>query len=138
MLQPRTKSTGNANRRVRIGAHVSPQLREWLHRCTRAHSVLCHVVRCYGEPARAGGESNAGNEFVERAARGCRTLLYDAVGVAQDELEAVRQEIQHVMDTEPGPTHHPPGSGLKVIELAKRYHDGNSLHVAGDAQTDIR
>lgn len=138
MLQPRTGSKGNENRRARLPPHISDDLRRWLHGATRAHAMLCHTVRVYAEPHRAGGGGNAGDEFIKRAARGCSSLLYDSVGAAIEELESVRADIQIKMDTTPEPTPHPPGSGLKVLEMAARYEAGNSLHVPGDKAANLR
>lgn len=136
LLEPRTDS--GRNRRVRIGDNVSPQLREWLHRVVHAHASLCHVVRTYARPSQAGGGSNAGNEFVDRAARGCKTLLYDAVTAAREELDILRSEIETEMDEAPEACPHPPGSGLKVETMRQRYWDGNSLFCPHDRRQNLK
>ena len=119
------------NRRTRIGDHVGAQLRGWLQRVTRAHATLCHVVRVYGAPERAGGASNAGNVYVERAASGDPTLLHDALGAAIDTLAGIRAEVSDHMD-QTRPCRGKPGSAAKVEEMARRAAAGHSIFNSSD------
>ena len=102
-----------------------------MHRVARCHAHLCAIVRLYGDPSKAGGQSNAGETYAARAARGDQTLLYDCITVTVDELVAVRDEIQARIDAAP-PTQAAPGSGDKVSEMARRAERGESLFVDGD------
>jgi hypothetical protein len=123
-------------RRTRIAASVDPQLRTWLHRFARIHAHIAGMVRLYGRPDRAGGQSLHGETYAERAARGDRTLLYDLAGLVVDEVGAIRAEIQTAMDdTEPTP--HPPGTTGKVSEMERRAIRGESLFNANDATVDV-
>jgi hypothetical protein len=88
-------------------------------------------VRLYGDPSKAGGQSNQGETYAARAARGDRTLLYDAIGLSIDELTEIRNEIQAEIDAAP-PTQAAPGSREKVAEMARRAERGESLFVDGD------
>lgn len=88
-------------------------------------------MRLYGNPSKAGGQSLQGETYAARAARGDRTLLYDAVGLSIDELGEIRHEIQVVIDAAP-PTQAAPGSADKVAEMARRAERGESLFVDGD------
>jgi hypothetical protein len=97
----------------------------------RVHAHLCAIVRLYGDPTKAGGQSNQGETYAARAARGDRTLLYDAVGLSIDELTEIREQIQKVIDAAV-PTAAAPGSKDKVIEMARRAERGESLFVDGD------
>lgn len=105
----------------------------WLHRVARCHAHLCAIVRLYGDPSKAGGQSNQGETYAARAARGDRTLLYDAITVTIDELVEIRDEIQTSMDAAE-PTEAAPGTTNKVDEMAARAERGESLFVAGDAR----
>lgn len=97
----------------------------------RVHAHLCAIVRLYGNPSKAGGQSNQGETYAARAARGDRTLLYDAVGLSIDELAEIRNEIQALIDAAP-PTQAAPGSAEKVAEMARRAERGESLFIDGD------
>jgi hypothetical protein len=88
-------------------------------------------VRLYGSPDKAGGQSLQGETYAARAARGDRTLLYDAITVTVEELLAVREEIQAVIDAAE-PTTAQPGSKEKVDEMARRAERGESLFIEGD------
>ena len=121
----------DAGRRTRLAAGTSPQIATWLHRVARVHAHLCAIVRLYGDPSKAGGQSNQGETYAARAARGDRTLLYDAVGLSIDELTEIREQIQKVIDAAV-PTAAAPGSKDKVIEMARRAERGESLFVDGD------
>jgi hypothetical protein len=132
----RGRQTDNG-RRTRIAAEVDPQLRAWLHRIARVHAHLCQTVRLYGRPDRAGGKSNHGDTYAERAARGDRTLLFDCCSLGMDELAALREEIQRHMDDTPA-THHPPGTTGKVAEMERRAACGQSLFNPADARVDQR
>lgn len=105
----------------------------WLHRVARCHAHLCAIVRLYGDPSKAGGQSNAGETYQARAARGDRTLLYDALTVTIDELIEVRDEIGATMDAAE-PTTAAPGTPDKVEEMCRRAERGESLFVDGDTQ----
>ena len=105
----------------------------WLHRVARCHAHLCAIVRLYGDPSKAGGQSNAGETYQARAARGDRTLLYDALTVTIDELIEVRDEIGVTMDASE-PTTAVPGTPDKVEEMCRRAERGESLFVDGDTQ----
>jgi hypothetical protein len=97
----------------------------------RVHAHLCAIVRLYGNPSKAGGQSNQGETYAARAARGDRTLLYDAVGLSIDELTEIREQIQAVIDAAV-PTAAAPGTADKVEEMARRAERGESLFVDGD------
>ena len=97
----------------------------------RCHAHLCAIVRLYGDPSKAGGQSNQGETYAGRAARGDQTLLYDAITVTVDELVAVRDEIQKQIDAAT-PVTAAPGSREKVDEMARRAERGESLFIEGD------
>lgn len=97
----------------------------------RVHAHLCAIVRLYGDPSKAGGQSLQGETYAARAARGDRTLLYDAVGLSIDELTEIRNEIQAVLDAAT-PTAATPGTAEKVAEMVRRAERGESLFVDGD------
>lgn len=118
--------------RVRMLDDLEPRIRVWLTRAARVHAALSNVVRTYSNPDKAGGESNAGDEHVQRARRQCKTLLFDALTYCQEELEEIRGEILKNMESGV-PTHHPPGTGLKVETMRQRFHDGDALFQPGDA-----
>lgn len=121
-----------ANRRTRISREVPVQLRDWLHRVVRCHAHLLAVVRLYGNPSKAGGSSSVhGDTYAARAARGDRTLLYDAVGITADELLDVRREIEREMDAAP-PTDAEPGSRDKVLIMEARAARGESIFLDRD------
>jgi len=121
------------NRRTRIRSRACQRLVTWLHRVARCHAHLCAIVRLYGDPSKAGGQSNAGETYQARAARGDRTLLYDALTVTIDELIEVRDEIGATMDAAE-PTTAAPGTSDKVEEMCRRAERGESLFVDGDTQ----
>lgn len=121
----------DAGRRTRLRPGTCPRLAGWLHRVARVHAHLCAIVRLYGNPNRAGGQSLQGETYAARAARGDRTLLYDAVGLSIDELTEIRNEIQAVLDAAE-PTAAGPGTADKVAEMARRAERGESLFVDGD------
>ena len=85
----------------------------------------------YGSPSRAGGQSLQGETYAAKAARGDRTLLYDAITLSVDELVEIRDGIQTVIDAAV-PTSAPAGSKDKVLEMARRAERGESLFVDGD------
>jgi hypothetical protein len=124
-------ANSEASRRTRIEPTVPPHLRAWLHRVVRCHAHLLALVRLYGTPSKAGGQSNEGEAYAARAARGDRTLLYDCLTVTRDELDAIRDEVQAAMDAAP-PTDHEPGSPGKVAEMVARAERGDSLFIQGD------
>jgi hypothetical protein len=124
---------GDANRRVKIAAHVDPQLRGWLQRCARAHAHITAIVRRFGAPHKAGGASLRGDEYSERIARGDRSVLADCVTYCIDELRDIRTDIERVMDSAP-PTPHEPGTRGKVEVMAERLQRGDSLFIAADAK----
>ena len=120
-----------SGRRTRLRAGVHLQLAGWLHRTARVHAHLCAIVRLYGRPDRAGGQSNQGETYAARAAAGDRTLLYDCLTVSRDELDAIRGEVEAAMEAA-APTSAPPGTTDKVSEMARRAERGESLFIQGD------
>lgn len=121
----------DAGRRTRLRPGTCPRLAGWLHRGARVHAHLCAIIRLYGDPSKAGGQSNQGETYAARAARGDRTLLYDAIGLSIDELVEIRNEIQVAIDAAP-PTQAAAGSKEKVAEMARRAERGESLFIEGD------
>ena len=121
----------DSGRRTRLRPGTCKTLAGWLHRTARVHAHLCAIVRLYGRPERAGGQSNLGETYAARAARGDRTLLYEALTLSVDELTAIREEVHAVMDAAE-PTAAEPGSKAKVEEMARRMERGESLFVEGD------
>lgn len=120
------------NRRCRLHRDLDPKIRDWLVRLTRAHAHLCYMVRLFGNPSIAGGQSLLGDTFAERAAAGDRTLLYDACSYVMDEIGGIRHEIDVAMDAAP-PTHHLPGTAEKVAVMFQRAERGEALFIEGDA-----
>jgi hypothetical protein len=114
------------------GEDLPAEMKDWIIRTTRIHAHLCYLVRLFKNPSMAGGQSLEGETFAARAARGDRTLLYDALGLARDEIDAMREEIQKKMDSAPG-TRHPPGSAGKVAEMFARAEAGFSIFIDDDA-----
>jgi hypothetical protein len=86
----------------------------------------------YGNPSKAGGQSNEGEAYAARAARGDRSLLFDCLTVTRDEIDDIRSEVAAAMDAAP-PTSAPPGSPGKVEAMVERYARGDSLFIQGDA-----
>jgi hypothetical protein len=121
----------DAGRRTRLAAGTCPKIAKWLHRVARVHAHLCAIVRLYGDPSKAGGQSLQGETYAARAARGDRTILYDAVGITIDELVEIRAEIQAVIDAV-SPTDAVPGTKDKVNTMARRAERGESLFADGD------
>lgn len=101
-------------------------MRGWLHRVVHVHAHLLTIVRLYGRPERAGGQSLQGETYAARAARGDRTLLQDCLTVAIDELTLIRVEVEAAID-DVTPTDAEPGSAEKVQEMARRAERGESL-----------
>jgi hypothetical protein len=135
-MPPGIGESGEHNRRTRLEKGLLAELVGWLHRTVRVHAHLLSIVRLYGNPSKAGGQSNEGEAYAARAARGDRTMLFDALTVAGDEIDAIREEVHRIMESAP-PTKHPPGSPGKVEEMALRMHRGDSLFIAADAKTDL-
>lgn len=129
---PAPKATAEKNRRTRLDKDLPPELVPWLHRTTRVHAHLMGIVRLYGNPEKAGGQSLEGEAYAARVRRGDRTILYECLTVARDELDAIREEIGRVMDAAP-PTEHPPGSPGKVEVMRERMHRGESIFINDDA-----
>lgn len=129
---PGAGSTGEKNRRTRLDKGLPEELVRWLHRTTRVHAHLVAIVRLYGNPSKAGGQSLEGEAYAARAARGDRTLLYDCLTVAREELDGIREEVFRQMESAP-PTPHRPGSPGKVDVMADRMARGDSLFIEGDA-----
>lgn len=130
------KPLGNVNRRTLIAPTVDPQVKAWLRRISMCHSHLCWAVRLFGRPETAGGQSLQGEDFAARAARGDRTLLYDALGCAGDQIAEIRREIANEMGNTPATTAIP-GSPEKVAVMFARAEAGRDLFIDGDAQTDV-
>lgn len=124
----------DSGRRTRLSAGICKTLAGWLHRVARVHAHLCAIVRLYGRPDRAGGQSNLGETYAERARRGDRSLLYEALTLSIDELSDIREEIFQVMEQAP-PTTAAPGSREKVEVMALRMERGESLFIGGDGPT---
>lgn len=120
------------NRRTRLEAGLPPELVDLLHRTARVHAHLLNVIRLYGNPGKAGGQSLEGDSYGARAARGDRTLLFDCLSVACDELGAIREEVWRAMESSPA-TAYLPGSAGKVETMAERASRGESLFIGGDA-----
>jgi hypothetical protein len=135
-LPPGIGLSGEHNRRTRLEKGLPPELVNWLHRTVRVHAHLLSIVRLYGNPSKAGGQSLEGEAYAARAARGDRTMLYDAITVAREELDAIREEVHNVMESAPA-TEHPPGSAGKVEVMAERLERGDSLFISGDVKSDI-
>ena len=127
------KKSSEPNRKTRLEKSVPPILRGWLMRTTRVHAHLCAIVRLYGRPDRAGGQSNEGEAYAARAARGDPTLLEDAYSLSIDELIDLRDEVRKVIYAAP-PTAALPGTRAKVEELARRARAGQSLFVDTDGK----
>lgn len=127
-------AAGQPNRRTRLEPTIEPRLRGWLIRATRTHAHLCSIVRLYGAPSKAGGQSLLGEGYASRAARGDQTLLFDCVSFCRDELAEVATEILAAMDAAPA-TSAAPGTPQKVATLAERAERGESLFIDGDGQT---
>lgn len=127
-------AAGQPNRRTRLDATIEPRLRGWLIRATRTHAHLCSIVRLYGAPSKAGGQSLLGEGYASRAARGDQTLLFDCVSFCRDELAEVATEILACMDAAPA-TSAAPGTPEKVAALVERASRGESLFIDGDGKT---
>lgn len=123
----------DANRRTRFSPEIDSELRGWLQRAARAHAHIATIVRLFGNPGKAGGQSLAGEGYAERVARGDRSVLYECVTYAREELDGIREDIQKRMDAAP-PTHHLPGSREKVDVMAQRMFNGDTLFIEGDAK----
>jgi hypothetical protein len=133
---PNGRSQAEPHRRTRVAAEVDPKIRGWLQRMARTHAHITCVVRLFGAPERAGGQSLHGETYADRAARGDRTLLHDCCLFIVDEMNELRREIMAEMDAAP-PCPHPPGSRAKVDEMERRAHGGYSLFIPGDADTSL-
>lgn len=114
--------------RTRLSPHLPAELRACLHRVSRVHAHLLATVRLYGSPHSAGGVSDGRfpNEYVARVSRGDRTILYDALTLARDELDAIRDDVQAAIDAA-NPTVAAPGSREKIVELVRRAEQGRTL-----------
>lgn len=120
-----------SGRRTRIDQAIDSQLRGWLHRVVYVHSHLLTIVRIYGRPERAGGQSLLGETYQARAARGDRTLLQDCLTTAIDSLSVIREEVEVAIQMVT-PTQALPGTADKVQEMTRRAERGESLFVDGD------
>ena len=123
----------DSHRRTRIRLGLCQRLAQWLRRTARVHAHLCAIVRLYGSPTRAGGQSLQGDTYAARAAAGDRTLLHEALTLSIDELTAIREELEAEMAAAP-PTAAPPGSKAKVDEMALRVERGDALFIEGDSK----
>jgi hypothetical protein len=124
-------------KRVRMSASLDPETRAWLRRIAMSHAHLQYIVRLFGRPETAGGQSREGETYAARASRGDRTLLYDAVGYVGDELAELRQEIAARMGSAPTTTALP-GTADKVRTMCERAEQGFDLFIAGDTPIDVR
>jgi hypothetical protein len=136
-IVPGAGAIGENKRRTRLDKGLPEELGAWIRRTIRVHAHLLAIVRLYGSPEKAGGQSLEGEAYAARAARGDRTMLYDALSVARDEIDGIRSEIETVMDAAP-PTIHPPGSPGKVEIMAERMFRGESIFIDGDAEAGDR
>lgn len=114
-------------------------MKNWLHRCVYVHAHLLTIVRLYGRPERAGGQSLLGETYAARAARGDKTLLQDCLTVAIDALSALREEVELAI-AKVEPTDAQPGTRAKVEAMARRvelgqavFSDRDGLHQATGA-----
>jgi hypothetical protein len=126
-----------SHRRTRMTITADPQVKAWLRRTASCHAHLCYIVRLFGKPETAGGQSLQGEDFAARAARGDRTLLYDAMGYVADQVAEIREEIAREMRNAPA-TAEMPGTTAKVRVMIERAETGRDLFIDGDAQTDVR
>lgn len=124
------------NRRTRITPTVDPEVKAWLRRIATSHAHLCYIVRLFGRPETAGGQSLEGETYAARAARGDRTLLFDCVGYVGDELADIRADIARKMASAP-PTAAIPGSAEKVRVMCERADQGFDLFIVRDAAIDV-
>jgi hypothetical protein len=124
-------SEAKQNRRSRFKADLAPDLRKWLTRVSRVHAQLCTLVRLYAEPSRAGGQSLLGETYAARAARGDRTLLFDALNNSAIEITSIRDAVSAAMASAPS-TAAKPGSHEKVAEMTRRFQRGEWLFIDGD------
>lgn len=132
-----TYMADSKNRRTRLAKDLPPDIRGWLHRMARTHAHLCWVISLHGErPNRTGGDSNLGATFQERADARDRTLLYDAAGVASDQLLEIRAEIEAIMDAAPA-CDFEPGTPAKIAMMRQRSDAGFSIFVELDRQIDV-
>lgn len=129
---PGAGASGEHIRRTRLSKGLPEELVAWLRRTVRVHAHLLAIVRLYGNPEKAGGQSLEGEAYAARAARGDRTMLFDCLTVARDELDAIREEVHRVMEAAP-PTDFPPGSRGKVEVMRERMHRGESIFIENDA-----
>lgn len=123
------------NRRCRLDQQLPAELRSCLHRVSRVHAHLLATVRLYGSPSAAGGVSDGKfkNEYVARVRRGDRTILYDALTLARDELDSIRDEVQRAIDAA-NPVVARPGSREKIAELVRRATAGQTLFTENDGK----
>ena len=128
------------NRRTRLEASLSPQLRDWLTRTTRVHSGLCSLLSLLGRPSeaerRAGGETAGCCDYAERVRNGEPSLLFDALQLVSDQLAELIGEVQAVMD-EVEPCPHPPGSLGKITAMTARVDQGRSLFIEADCLASL-
>ena len=121
------------HRRTRMSITADPQIKAWLRRTASCHAHLCYIVRLFGRPETAGGQSLQGEDYAARAARGDRTLLFDALSVVADEIDGIRTEVLRKMDSAQ-PTTARPGTADKVQrDLPSRYE---SAHLARAAASE--
>ena len=130
----RTRRALVSNRRTRLSHSIGSTLADWLRRTARVHAHLCAIVRLYGNPERAGGQSLQGNAYAARAASGDRTLLHEALTSSIDELTAIRELVEKAMASA-APTAAAPGTKDKVEEMRLRVERGDSLFIEGDGST---
>jgi hypothetical protein len=122
------------NRRTRLSHSLGSSLADWLRRTARVHAHLCAIVRLYGNPERAGGQSLQGNAYAARAASGDRTLLHEALTLSIDELIEIRELVEKAMAAAT-PTAAVPGTKDKVEEMRLRVERGDALFIKGDGST---
>lgn len=125
------------NRRTRLAADIPENVRGWLHGVARVHAMLCHCCRLFADPSRAGGAGLEGEMYRRRLEVGDRTVVYDFVTAAIEDLSAVRCDVERQMDDAP-PTDFPPGDPRKVELMRQRADQGFSIFQPNDRQTCIQ
>jgi hypothetical protein len=124
------------NRRTRMTITADPQVKAWLRRTASCHAHLCYIVRLFGKPETAGGQSLQGEDFAARAAAGDRSLIFDALTFLGDQIADLRHEIANEMANTPATTAIP-GSAEKVAVMFARAEAGYDLFIDGDAKVDV-
>ncbi len=91
--------------RIRLPHAIPHELRKLLVRMARVQAQASAIGRVYENPDGVGGGLDAdgeGNNFIDRARRGDRTLLYDFLGNALDELGDIKSELVRMDERDVG------------------------------------